>query len=352
MTPLERFKISAQLGKPDHVPVTPFATGHFISKFTGISEKEYWWDPIQKFNAQVKLHNEFPGVMFYPGIWPDYTVATECSPFCEIYWPENASPQIKKHIQSTHEIEPPNPWKDGLMPKMLETYRYMQDHLPTNLREYEYLDGFATTLGPTDIAALIMGYPTFLETIYTNPDDIHTLMKITTETAIRSLKAQEEISGTLKRFIVFDDIIGFISPKHFREFSLPYIKNVFQTFKYALGIFHCDANTSHLLEDITDIGMNIFNFGPEVKIKNIKEKIGNKVCLLGNLMSLPLKDSPPSKTLKEAQPEEVEETCRELLNIGKANGGYILSTGSGMAGGTPKENIWAMIRAVEKYGIY
>ena len=352
MTPLEKFNIAARLGKPDQVPVTPFATGHFISKFAGIPEKEYWWDPVQKFNAQVKLHDEFPGVMFYPGIWPDFTIVTECSPFCEIYWPEDASPQIKKHITDVHAIEPPDPRKDGFMLKMLETYRYMQDHLPVSLREYEYLDGFATTLGPTDIAGLIMGYPTFLETIYTNPDDIHVLMKVTTETAIRSLKAQEQVGGRLKRFIVFDDIIGFISPKHFREFSLPYIKIIFQTFPYAIGIFHCDANTTHLLEDILDIGMNIFNFGPEMDIKNIKEKIGNQVCLLGNMMSLPLKDSPPSRTLKEAQPEEVEETCRELIEAGMVGGGYILSTGSGIAGGTPNKNIWTMIHSAEKFGKY
>jgi len=210
MTPLERFKVAAKLGVPDQVPVLPFATGHYLAWFAGLKERDYWWDPVKKFEAQIKLHERFPDVMFYPGIWPDYSVAVEVSALgCSIYWPENASPQVRQHVKDIDSIEPPDPQKDGLMPKALETYRYMQDNLPARyMEEYEYLDGWAMSLGPVDIAALTVGYDFLFEKFYTEPEKAHKLLEITTETVIRYIKAQEKIGGKLKRFLIADDAVG------------------------------------------------------------------------------------------------------------------------------------------------
>ncbi len=353
MTPLERFKVAAKLGIPDQVPVMPFATGHYIAWFAGLKERDYWWDPVKKFEAQLKLHREFPGVMFYPGIVPDYSIAIESSAFgCKIEWPENASPQIREHIKDIDNLEPPDPWKDGFMPKALQTYKYMQDHLPSKYQQYEYLDGWAGAAGPTETAGLILGYDKFLESLYLDPEKAHEVMKITTETTIRFMKAQEEIGGRLKRFLISDDIIGLISPEHFREFSLPYLKKIFDTFSYAMGIFHCDANTTHLLEDIPEVGMDVFNFGPEIDIEEIKNKIGDRVCLLGNFPPISIKNWPPSRTLQKGTLGDIDRICRHLMEVGKSNGGYMLTTGSGMARSTPKENIEVMIRSAEKYGKY
>jgi len=269
-------------------------------------------------------------------------------------------------------LEPADPWKDGLMPKALETYKYMQEHLPSEYREeYEYLDGWASAMGPTDTAGLILSYDKFLEALYLSPEKVHQVMKITTENTIRFMKAQEQIGGRLKRFLVADDIIGLMSPKHFQEFSLPYLKQIFDTFSYAIGIFHCDANTTHLLEDIPQIGMNVFNFGPEIDIKEIKNKIGNRVGLLGNLPPISIKNWLPSDTLQKGTPEDVERICKHLIEVGllargtpqaverevkekieslAPGGGYILTSGNSIASYCRPENVLSMIKTLHKYG--
>lgn len=354
MTPLQRFKIAAKLGIPDQVPVMPFATGHYIAWFAGIDEKDYWWDPVKKFKAQLKLQDRFPDVMLYPGIWPDFSIAVEVSSLgCRIEWPQHASPQVREHITDIDTLEPPDPWKDGLMPKALETYQYMLENMSFRYKEqYEYLDGWAISLGPIDMAGLCIGYDALFRNFYLHPEKIHKLVEITTETVIRYIRAQEKIGGRLKRYEVADDAIGLISPQHFREFALPYLKKIFATFSYAIGIFHCDANTSHLLDDIPNIGMDVFNFGPEVNLQEIKSKIGKKICLLGNVPTIDIDDILPSSTLLRGTPEEVDEVCRYQVKVGKPNGGYILTSGSGMARGTPEQNIETMIRAAVKYGKY
>lgn len=356
MTPLQRFKIAAKLGIPDQVPVMPFAAGPYIAWFAGLDQRSYWWDPVKKFEAQLKLQERFPHVMFYPGIRPDYSIAIETSTLgAKLEWPQNASPQVRKYIkiENVDSLEPANPWKDGLMPKALKTYQYMQDNLPPRYREeYEYLDGWAMSVGPTDVAALCVGYDVLFRNFYLNPEKVHKLIEISTETTIRYMKAQEKIGGRLKRFMIADDSIGLISSTHFKEFTLPYLKKIFATFNYAIGIFHCDTNTTHLLDDIPEIGMNVFNFGPEVDIRKIKNKIGKRVCLFGNIPAIPIKDGPPSCTLLKGTPWDVDRICQYQIAVGKPNGGYMLTTGSEMARGTPDKNIEAMVKAAEKYGKY
>ncbi len=96
--------------------------------------------------------------------------------------------------------------------------------------------------------------------------------------------------------------------------------------------------------------MDVFNFGPEVDIEKIKSKIGNKVCLLGNIPPIDIANIFSSDTLLKGTPEDIDRISRHQIEAGKPNGGYILTTGSGMDRGTPEENIEIMIRAAEKYG--
>jgi uroporphyrinogen decarboxylase len=353
MTPLQRFKIEATLGKPDQVPVMPFATGHYLAWFGGLDQKDYWTDPIKRLKVQLKFQNEFPEVMLYPGIWPDYGTAVEPSAFgVKIDWPQN-SPAMIHPIDTKNIEEPADPWKDGLMPKALEDYEYILKNMPSHYKEtYEYLDGWAISLGPIDIAALSVGYNVLFDKFYTDPKEVHRLLKITTETVLRYVKAQEKIGGRLKRYIIADDSSGLMSLQHFKEFVVPSMKKIFTTFSYAIGIFHCDSNTSHLLESIPEIGMDIFNFGPEVNIKEIKDKIGDKICLFGNIPPISIPKIPISNTLQKGTVEDVDRICKRLIKIGKTDGGYMLTTGSGMAAGTPLENIHAMIKAGIKYGRY
>ena len=354
MNALQRFRVAAKLGKPDQVPVMPFATGHYLAWFGGIDQKDYWTNPIDKLKAQLKFQNKFPDVMLHPGIWPDYGAAVEPSAFgVKIDWPKNGSALIYP-LEDTKSIrEPADPWKDGLMPRALEDYEYMLENIPSHHKEkYEYLDGWAMSLGPIDTAALSVGYNVLFEIFYTDPEEAHRLLEVTTETVIRYVKAQQKIGGKLKRYIIADDSSGLMSLQHFREFVLPYMKKIFATFPYAIGIFHCDSNTSHLLDSIPEIGMDIFNFGPEINIEKIKSKIGDRVCLLGNMSPINIGETPPSNTLQKGTVEDIDRTCKQIIETGKPGGGYILTTGSGMARETPAKNIEAMIKAAEKYGKY
>jgi len=349
MDPRQRYETAARLGIPDQVPCVPFLTGHFIAHYNGMVEGDYWADPVLKLKAQLAVQERWPDTMLYPGVWVDYSVAIETSALgAQVRFPRNASPQIEPFLKTPEQVmalEPPDPYKAGLMPKALDTLRYMLDHCPKKwIDAYGYLAGAGGCLGPTDVAGLCRGYDVFAEDIYKRPEVAHRLMAIAAETCIRYLKAQEEIGGQFHRLVVYDDSIGFFSKRHFVAFSQPYIRRIFEAFPYAIKVLHCDANTTHLLDVIADTGMDVFNFDSHMDIALVKQKIGSRVCLLGNIS--------PLGVLLEGTPEEVDAECRRLIEAAKPGGGYILTAGSGTARGTPPENIDAMIKACEKYGRY
>ncbi len=349
MTPRQRFETAARGGMPDQVPCMPFLTGHFIAWFNQMEEGDYWAEAEPKLAAQLAVQERFPEVMLYPGIWPEYSVVIEASALGgEPTFPRNASPQLEPFLKTPDQVmalEPANPHQAGLMPKALETLRYMLDHCPkTWIDQYGYLAGSAIVLGPTDVAGLSRGYDIFGEDIYKRPEVAHHLMDVATDSIINFLKAQAEIGGRFHRFMVADDSIGFISKRHFVEFSQPYIRRIFDAFPDAIKILHCDANTTHLLDVMADTGMDVFNFDSNMDIALVKQKIGDRICLLGNIA--------PLTVLLEGSPDEVEAESKRLIDIGKPGGGFIFTAGSGTARGTPADNIEAMIKACQKYGQY
>ena len=352
MTPWERFTTAARMGIPDQVPFVPFVTGHFFAWFLGIEEGDYWDSPENKLKAQVAFQESWPDLMLYPGIYWDYSVAVEPSALgAGIHFPPNASPHVEPFLKSASrdEIlarEPGDPYRDGLMPRALDTLKYMLEHCPRKwIDQYGYLAGAGATLGPTDVAGLCRGYDRFSMDLYRDPQLAHHLMTIATETCIRYLHAQQEIGGPFHRFQVAADSLAFLSPKHFSEFSLPYLQRIFAEFKgEAIGILHCDTNSSHLLDVIADVGMDVFNYGPELDTASVKQKIGERVCLLGNL--------DPLGALLNGTADKVEADCKRLIEIGKPDGGFILTMGSGTARGTSQKNIGAMRNAALRYGRY
>jgi len=83
----------------------------------------------------------------------------------------------------------------GLGSKVAETMRFYQDVLS----DYENISRCVNiyccdTQGPFDIAHLVMG-PRIYTEVYDNPDRVHRLLEITSQTYIRVTRAQKELTG-------------------------------------------------------------------------------------------------------------------------------------------------------------
>jgi len=339
---LNNFLQAVNHKEPEQVPVTIWVTSPFICSLFNAKVKNYHLNPQLMLKTQLTLQREFPQVMLLPGIFADFGTAVEPSSFgCEVVWFENAPPYTKPVIKNFHDIvhlKPVNPKKDGLMPRALEIYRYFWNNLDKRyIENYGYLDGIAFSMGPVETAGLIMGYDNFLISLYDHPDLIHKLLNVVTVSIIGWLKAQEQVNGKIKRLFVCDHMPHSLSSSHFEEFFFPYVFRIFKEFPESIKLYHNEGNVLHVLSRIADLGADIFHFG--VDIKKAKETIGEIVCLMGNL--------DPVNLLLKGKPEQILRECKRCINIASPGGGYLLSTAGGLAPGTPRKNVKAMVDSVK-----
>jgi uroporphyrinogen decarboxylase len=346
---LERIYIAARLEKPDQVPVDFFTEGDCIAPFVGLKEREYYFDPQKMLSAQLLFIKRFCGkhhvFNVVPLPRPDYSVIVEITALGgKARWPEDSTPftvPLIKKPEDIEKLEVPDCTRDGLMPFVLETIRYMQEKVGK-----DYIVGPPIQRGIPTFAAQVRGINEFLVDLRVNPSLSHKLLKICLETEIEWCKILQDCLGENFRVLCCDDVAGFFSLKMFEEFALPYNKRLFELFKHPLNLYHNDADTQQLLDGISKLGAKIFHMGPPetCNLAVAKRKIGNKICLMGNVA--------PFDVLRQKTPAEVEIACKECFEEAAAGGGYILSSGGVLNRGTPPENIDTMIASAEKYGKY
>jgi MtaA/CmuA family methyltransferase len=347
MTAEERFDAVAGVHQPDRVPACPWLTSDFFTGYYGITSHEWYGSAQRQLAAMLEFYERFPDMQYFPGFRASYGASVEPSGLgCKILYPPEAQPQAEPVVDEIpddiRKLRVPDPARDGRMPEVLEIYRYLAGELPKH--GYRVTAGFLH--GPIDVAAEARGMSRLLTDLYENPSAVHELLDITTETCIIWARAQYRAGGgTMKHIMVSDDIGAQLSRKHWLEFSMPYLKRLFETFpKGVIPVAHNCARSAHLLDLYLQTGIGMIQIGPDTDMGMAKDKIGDKVCLIGNLAPLGI--------LLNGTPNEVDEECRELIQKAGAGGGYILGSAGAVARGTPLANIQAMVDAAEKYGIY
>jgi uroporphyrinogen decarboxylase len=105
-------------------------------------------------------------------------------------------------------------------------------------------------------------------------------------------------------------------------------------------IYHNDAEVEACLDHLPDVGFNVLNWGKQTDIAEVKSRVGDRMCLMGNVN--------PLEVGVRGTPEEVRAATLDVLE--KSGGeGIILSVGGGMSPGMPRENILAMQSALDEY---
>ncbi len=89
---------------------------------------------------------------------------------------------------------------------------------------------------------------------------------------------------------------------------------------------------------LPDLGVNLFNFGFEHSINEMRELCGPTVALLGNL--------PPRDVLAGKRPEEVVVAAQKMVETVQDSRGVIFSCGGGMPQNVSTEQIEAFCQGV------
>lgn len=140
----------------------------------------------------------------------------------------------------------------------------------------------------------------------------------------------------------------FLSPAMFEKFVYPYLKRQTEELRRcgAYVIKHTDGNIMPILEMIADCHPHaIHSLDPlaKVDIKEVKEKYGHRLCLMGNVDVTKLQQGPVEDIIKSAE---------YALRCGMPGGGYIFSSCNSIFSKVPLENYRVMLAVRDRMGVY
>jgi uroporphyrinogen decarboxylase len=337
----DTFKKAARFEKLDKVPMALIVDSPWIPGYLGVSHMDYYLDPELWFQSNLRVYREFPDIIFFPSWWMEFGMAAEPSALgAKIkFWQDNTpSPhptllQIEDIGKLSYEVG-----SDAFMALTLHRIRMHRQRI-LDLGEILPL---VTARGPLCTAAFTRGTTEFMMDLIEKPEWAHRLIDLCTNLTIDWLKAQVAAMGnTVEGIFLLDDIVGFISEDHYKEFAHPYLKKVCDAFpKHWIKVYHNDARIDACLEHLPDCGFHVLNWGKQTDIAAVKKRIGSRLCLMGNVN--------PLEVGVRGTPEEVRSATLDVLEKSRGEG-IILSVGGGASPGMPRQNIHAMLKALEEF---
>ena len=338
----EIFKKAARLEKMDKIPMALIIDSPWIPGYLGIKHMDYYLDPELWFQSNLKIHKEFPDIIFIPSWWMEYGMAAEPSALgAKIkFWHDNTPSEYHTlfHIEDIDSFPEYEVEHDAFMAMTLHRMKMHKQQI----HDAGYITPIVTSRGPLCTAGFVRSTTDFMIDIVENPVYAHKLIDLCTNLIIDWLKAQAKIIGDeVEGIFILDDIVGFINEEHYEEFAHPYLKKICDAFpKDWVKIYHNDADVNACLEHLPDCGFNVLNWGKQTDIEEVKDRVGGRICLMGNVS--------PLEVGVRGSPEEVFDATIEVLE--KSGGeGIILSVGGGTSPGMPRENIIAMQNALNEF---
>jgi hypothetical protein len=182
------------------------------------------------------------------------------------------------------------------------------------------------------------------------PEFIHEMMTEFNKVNLEIIKRLAEAGVDI---VFYGDDLGFkgrsiFSIEHFKEFILPYYKQIYQACKKngMLVLQHSCGYIDKLLPYMVDAGLNgIQALEPAagVDLANLKETLGDRVAFLGGIDG--------SNILNFGTPKDVYEEVKRCIKAAAHGGGYFAGPSHNVLN-APWENILALRAAIEKYRKY
>src|SRR5208337_4953400 len=153
---------AARLEKLDKVPMALIVDSPWIPGYLGVKHMDFYLDPELWFQSHLKIHREFPDIIFVPSWWMEYGVAAEPSALgAKIkFWPHNPPGQCPalRRIEDIGELPAYDVEADAFMGLTLHRIRLHRQRI---LDTGEVLP-LATARGPMCTAAFIRGTTEFM----------------------------------------------------------------------------------------------------------------------------------------------------------------------------------------------
>jgi uroporphyrinogen decarboxylase len=247
---------------------------------------------------------------------------------------ENKGPVFDKTIRSEKDLNQLN-----INDYNVDSLEYVFDTiklLKNELNEKKPLIGFIGS--PWTVATYIVEgnsskkFTNILGMLKSNPKLLHKILNILTDISIKYLNKQ--ISSGIDASMIFDTWGGLLNDEEYNEFSLPYIKKIKASLiNKDIPLIYYIRETEKKIHILKDIDIDVLGIDSSSNIGLIKNQIGNKYALQGNL------DVNVLKLNEKSMRESVENILRDY----NSPSGHIFNLGTGITPDINPEKVKMLI---------
>lgn len=387
MNSKQRIRAAVRRQPVDRVPVMcQLAIGHYLLQ-TGAAPADLWFTSEGFARALIELARRyrFDGILInLPGRDPDWRrfvdrIETAADGSQTVYFlgGDRARCPADDNVQHFRAGNPPRPeiekvdpariyyddphalgglkypYYFGLEPYEPDRARYWPDYMFRTIdlvlgEVGESVSVHGEIFSPFTQLMELFGYSQALMYLLDEPDRCHAILAAYSRGAA-DLGVQQARHG-VEAVLISSAFAGggFISPRQYRQFVLPYEREVVSRI-HAEGVpvyTHTCGDIGDRLELMAETGIDgIDTLDPpplgSVDLADAKRRVGDRLFFKGNI--------DPVNTLLKKSREEVRRDAIERLRVASPGGGFILSSACSVSPRVPPENLCVLAEAAEEF---
>ncbi len=336
MSSLERVATAIQLKEPDRVPVIPVLMIRALREVGLKADQTTLHDGDLMAQAKLAAQREIGGDALVAGT--GLNVEAEAMG-CRMEYLEEEVPVVAwRPLEEDRDLERLGPVAPG---------RGRVDAVARELEilHREYGDRAvvgACCSGPFSTAMELRGLAGGVRDMEESPAYLTRLLELVTERIMAYLDLL--IGHGALAINMLDPLCScdVISAAAYRRWALPYHQRIMAHIasRQRVGIVHICTETGPIWPDIAATGAAAFHGDIRPGIGQAKQKIGGRLCLIGNL--------DPVELLLYGSPEEVAQAAEDCIRQAGPGGGFVLAAGCDTGYAVPGENLKALVEAARR----
>lgn len=199
---------------------------------------------------------------------------------------------------------------------------------------------FCGVIGPYSLAGRLFDMTELMMECYDSPDEVGILLSKVTEFIIAYIKAFKAVGAD--GVVMAEPAAGLLSPNLNEEFSIPYVKQIFDAVNdddFIVCYHNCGDAVPDMAEDIATLPVDIFHFGNAIRLADIIPKMPEDTIVMGNVDPVKFRNGTPEEI--KAETKRVYEECCGYEN-------FMLSSGCDIPAAAKWENLDAYFETVKE----
>lgn len=170
--------------------------------------------------------------------------------------------------------------------------------------------------------------------LYSDPEKLHAILRQITNATIDYLQMQQ--TSGVDALQLFDSWAMYLTKSSFREFSLPYLKEIIQAVDAPVILFA--RGSSFLIDDLVEAKPRAISVDWHLSISELRKRVPKEMAIQGNL----------DPALLLAPFPVIQKQVGEILTSMQDDPGFIFNLGHGITPDVPMETVIQLVQHVQR----